>query len=98
MSAAVPNLWANRRSSPGEGPRTAKSTKWVLTRRSAKKRMALRVSALFLCPKICAARSSMQEQYTPVALEAAMLGRLLWLAVTLLVPLGGRATAQDNVP
>ena len=41
-----------RAASPGEAARSARSTKCVLTRRSAKKRSALRVSALFLTPKI----------------------------------------------
>src|ERR1041385_1214778 len=53
MRARTPNFWAKRRSSPGEAARSLRSTKWVLTRRSAKKRSAARVSALFRIPKIC---------------------------------------------
>ena len=41
-----------RAASPGDAARSIRSTKWVLTRRSAKKRCALRVSALFFTPKI----------------------------------------------
>src|SRR5438445_10882442 len=52
ISAWTPNLWAKRRSSPTEAARSFKSTKCVLMRRSAKKRRAARVSALFLRPKI----------------------------------------------
>lgn len=52
ISAATPNFWAKRRSSPNAAARSLRSTKCVFTRRSLKKRRALRVSALFFVPKI----------------------------------------------
>src|SRR5437016_1382160 len=53
IRARTPNFWAKRRSSAGEAARSLRSTNWVLTRRSAKKRSAARVSAHFRTPKIC---------------------------------------------
>jgi hypothetical protein len=43
-------LLRNRRSSPSDAARSLRSTKWVLTRRSAKKRSAFLVSVLFFVP------------------------------------------------
>src|SRR5438270_655528 len=51
MSAATPYFCAKRRSSPTAAARSFKSTKCTLMRRSAKKRSAARVSALFFTPK-----------------------------------------------
>ena len=59
---ATPNFCAKRRSSPGEAARSCRSTKWVLMRRSAKKRSAFRVSGLFRMPKIW---TSMGRESTP---------------------------------
>src|SRR3989441_2778799 len=52
ISALMPNFWAKRRSSPTDAARSFRSTKWTLMRRSAKKRSAVRVSALLRTPKI----------------------------------------------
>jgi hypothetical protein len=51
-SASTPNFCAKRWSSPGEAGRSWRSTKWVLMRRSAKNRKALRVPGLLRMPKI----------------------------------------------
>ena len=51
-SAPAPRRSLNRRNSPGEAGRSARSTKCTSMRRSAKKRCALRVSASLRKPKI----------------------------------------------
>src|SRR5882762_895713 len=49
-SALMPNCCAKRRNSPTDAARSFRSTKWTLMRRSAKKRSAVRVSALLRTP------------------------------------------------
>ena len=68
----TPNFCAKRRSSPGEAARSCRSTKWVLMRRSAKKRSALRVSVLFRMPKIW---TSMGRESKPAGTEAGYTSR-----------------------
>src|SRR5207245_2837488 len=53
-SAATPNFWAKRRSSPTDAAFSFRCTEWTLMRRSAKHRSAARVSALLRMPNICA--------------------------------------------
>jgi hypothetical protein len=50
--ASTPNFWWKRRSSPGEAAFSFRSTKWILTRRSLKKRCAFRFRRTFAVPKI----------------------------------------------
>src|SRR5439155_1267450 len=73
IRACTPNCCAKRRSSPSEAARSFRSTKCVVMRRSAKKRRAARVSALFRTPKIwtstLAARGEPQRAEVHQSLE-----------------------------
>src|SRR5688572_17211086 len=76
MTASTPKRSTKRRSSPRDAARSLKSTKCVLTRRSEKKRSALRVSASFLTPKICTSNESPLRDHAQEALAVAReLGR-----------------------
>src|SRR5207249_1693637 len=84
IRAAMPNFWANRRSSPTDAARSFKSTKCALMRRSAKKRSAARVSALLRMPNICTSTA-------PNIFPATMSPRSKIIAAAVLFSTGGAA-------